>query len=126
VLLGVATELDRAAAVGDRPAADAAVRELHDLLTSHADFEERGVFAELRASDVDADYVGRFEEEHARVHALLDECGADGWPGTARDLVAVLGAHIDREETDLFPAAHQLLTPAQWDAVDAVRRFGRR
>lgn len=28
--------------------------------------------------------------------------------------------HIAREEVDPFPAAHQLLGPAQWDAVDAV------
>ncbi len=35
-------------------------------------------------------------------------------------MISALGEHIYREETDLFPAAHQLLRPDQWDAVDRV------
>ena len=42
------------------------------------------------------------------------------WREQARQLIRVLGEHILREETDLFPAAHQLLTPAQWDTVAAA------
>ena len=36
------------------------------------------------------------------------------------DLVKSLEAHMVREETDMFPAAEQLLGPADWDAVDAA------
>jgi hypothetical protein len=33
-------------------------------------------------------------------------------------VVELLADHTLREETDLFPAARQLLAPDQWDAVD--------
>ena len=38
----------------------------------------------------------------------------------AHELVRMLRDHIAREERDLFPAAHQLLVPGQWDTVDRL------
>ncbi len=61
-----------------------------------------------------------FERDHDEIHRLLAECSGGDWRQPAADLVHVLSEHIAREESDLFPAAHQLLRPDQWDAVDAV------
>ena len=116
-VLGLLGELRRAADGDDAVRAAAVAVELDLVLGAHADAEERGVFAKLREAGVDTEYVDRFEHDHHRIHALLDGFDAIGWQHAARDLVALLAAHIDREETDLFPAAHQLLTPDQWAAT---------
>lgn len=104
VLLGLLGELRAGAPVVNR---------LAETLDGHAAREERGVFAELRRAGIDPGYLDRFERDHERIHALIDA-------GAMAALVAVLEAHILHEETDLFPAAHQLLSPEQWDAVDAI------
>lgn len=114
-------QLTRAVEQHDRAAAGSVGRELHALLDPHAAREERGVFAQLRLADVGDGYVALFEDDHRLVHALAEQCQGPGWEQAAGDLVRVLGNHILREETDLFPAAHQLLTPRQWDAVTASR-----
>ena len=89
--------------------------ELAASLLPHAEREERGVFAALRDSDVDSSYVDRFEDDHRRVHELLE---TEATPEALAELVDLLEDHIQREETDLFPAARQLVTPERWDAVD--------
>ena len=116
-LLPLLHDLGRTADVDDAAAAADIIGELDAILRAHAVREERGVFAELRATAVDAEYLDRFEHDHHRIHALLDGFSAIGWQHAARDLVALLRAHILREETDLFPAAHQLLSPTQWDEI---------
>ena len=103
-------------AEGARPV----LAQLHDLLGSHAAREERGVFRQLRDADVDGAYVAMFEQDHQRLHELMDGTRGTGWHAAAHELIGQLGRHIDREETDLFPAAHQVLSPAQWDAIDAI------
>ena len=118
LLLHLLAELERA--VGDddpRPARDV-IHQLHDHLHTHAEREERGVFTELRRVVLDDDYVGMFERDHDELHRLLDDTAGEGWREAAAGLIRVLRRHILREETDLFPAAHQMLDPAQWDAVD--------
>ena len=74
------------------------------------------MFAELRRADVDDEYVAMFERDHEEIHRLLGECSGRDWRRPAADLVHVLSEDILREESDLFPAAHQLLRPDQWDA----------
>jgi hypothetical protein len=44
--------------------------------------------------------------------------GAAREPSALRPLIELVEDHILREETDLFPAARQLLDPAEWYAVD--------
>jgi hemerythrin-like domain-containing protein len=117
-LLHLLTELDRAIH-DDRPAlARAVIHQLHEQLHAHAAREERGVFAELRRVVLDPGYVEMFQHDHEELHQLLDDTEGDGWRDAAASLIRVLRRHILREETDLFPAAHQMLEPAQWDAVD--------
>jgi hemerythrin-like domain-containing protein len=117
-LLELLGALDRAVSDGARVVARALLSELHDLLDRHARQEERGVFAQLRAADVGDGYVAGFEADHDVIHHLLAAGDDDSWRETATALVGTLRDHILREESDLFPAAHQLLTPTQWDAVD--------
>lgn len=79
--------------------------QLRVLLERHTRREEQGVFRALR--DVGAgDYVDRFDRDHAVVESLLDE----------------LEGHIAVEESDLFPAARQLLGPADWDEVERAHQ----
>lgn len=78
------------------------------------------MFTALHDTVTDESYVGRFEKEHHVLHELSAASAGPGWQAAARDLIRQLRDHIFREETDLFPAAHQLLSPAQWDLVDAA------
>jgi hemerythrin-like domain-containing protein len=89
---------------------------LHQLLHGHTVREEVGVFTQLRNADVDDRYVARFQADHDDVRLLLS-AGDEDWRPTVANLVNLLNEHIEREETDLFPAAHQLLTPARWADV---------
>lgn len=114
-----------AVGAGDRGAADRAVTAVHDLLHGHATREELGVFAELR-TQVDGSYVDMFEQDHATLHDLLDRTTGEDWAPAASALANELGGHILREESDLFPAAHQLLTPDQWAHIADRQRLATR
>ena len=120
VMLTLLADLERAVGAADAATATSVTARLDDLLAPHATKEERGVFAELRRSEVDDGYLGRFEDEHRVIQALSAGRADQPWEASARALVQQLRDHIFREETDLFPAAHQVLAPAQWDAVDAA------
>jgi hemerythrin-like domain-containing protein len=89
--------------------------ELAASLLPHAEREERGVFAALRDSGVDPSYLDHFEDDHRRLHELLE---AEATPERLAEMVELLEDHIQREETDLFPAARQLVPPEGWDAVE--------
>lgn len=117
-LLALLAELRRATDVRDAERAEMLLGALHGRLDPHAAREERGVFTQLRAADVARGYVDGFERDHDRIHELLAQAAGGHWHASARTFVDLLGDHIAREESDLFPAAHQLLAPGQWDAVD--------
>jgi hypothetical protein len=119
-LLDDLAALRRAAAAGDDGGARAALGRLRPLLEAHAAREEQGVFHELVAADAGAGYVEAFRAEHDRLHTLVAAAGSPRWREATAELCELLADHIAREERDLFPAAHQLLQPSQWDAVDAV------
>lgn len=120
ILLGLLCELEHAVDATDAPRASIVVAELHGLLDGHASREERGVFSELRRAGVDESYVGMFEADHEQIHALVASCESADWQRPSRDLIRLLSEHIGREESDLFPVAHQMLSPRQWDAIDVA------
>jgi hemerythrin-like domain-containing protein len=93
------------------------VDELADMLGPHAQREERGVFAALVAEGIDPAYVMRFEHEHDTLEELL--AGAERRQQMLR-IVDLLEDHILREESDLFPAAHQLLGSDAWATIAAA------
>jgi hemerythrin-like domain-containing protein len=113
-MLTLTAQLRRAHEAGV-PATDV-VAELARMLGPHARREERGVFAALLAEGIDTEYIQRFEHEHETLEELLS--GGDA-PLPTLQLVELLEGHILREESDLFPAAHQLLGSDAWAAIAA-------
>ena len=94
----------------------AGIEELAATILAHAEREQAGLFAALRNVGVDQEYLGLFERDHRRIDDLLARANTE--PSAVETLIELVEDHIRREETDMFPAARQLLDPAQWDAVD--------
>ncbi|HWM22631.1 MAG TPA: hemerythrin domain-containing protein [Ilumatobacteraceae bacterium] len=92
------------------------IAELTGLLGPHARREERGVFAALVAEGIDAAYVLRFEHDHDTIEELLADADARH---QIAPIVDLLEDHILREESDLFPAAYQLLGSDAWETIAA-------
>jgi hemerythrin-like domain-containing protein len=110
-------ELGDAVIDDNREAATAVTARLHDILATHAGREEAGVFRALR-DEVGDEYVDWFVTEHDSLHRLAAAVPTTSdWHDMAREIITMLSEHIAREESDLFPAAHQLLSPRQWNAV---------
>jgi hemerythrin-like domain-containing protein len=102
---------------------EALLDRLETMLGHHTEREESGLFHVLQQVEVPPRYIGLFEHDHTHmvdlVHAARDD------RSKIDDLLNDLGAHMAREEDDMFPAAEQLLGPAHWDAVE-VAVAGRR
>ena len=113
-MLVLTAGLRRAQAAG--VAAPELVAELTGMLGPHARREEGGVFAALVAEGVDTEYVLRFEHEHEMLEDLLASADA---PHHMMQIVDLLEDHILREESDLFPAAHQMLDSDTWATIAA-------
>jgi hemerythrin-like domain-containing protein len=92
--------------------------ELETALAHHTDREESGLFNVLRQIDVPAQYMGLFEHDHSHLVDLIHSSQRDR--GSVDALLDSLEAHMAREENDMFPAAEQLLGPADWEAVEAA------
>jgi hemerythrin-like domain-containing protein len=118
VLLELLGTLGASIAADDHERARELLADLHRRLDTHAAREERGVFTQLRRVVRDDDYVAMFERDHQHLHELLDATHHTDWRRPAAEFVADLREHILREETDLFPAAHQMLEPRDWAAID--------
>lgn len=123
-LLSMTAALRRSLEAGER-ITRRCLDELAAVLVPHAEREEIGIFAALRDVGVDESYVARFEGDHVRIDGLL--AAARSEPSAVVTLIELIEKHIFREETDMYPAARQLLDPARWDAVDlSVFRGGPR
>jgi hypothetical protein len=92
--------------------------ELETALAHHTEREEKGLFHTLHEVAVGPEYMGLFEHDHGHLVDLIRAARQDR--SSVDDLVKSLEAHMAREEEDMFPAAEQLLGPADWDAVDAA------
>jgi hemerythrin-like domain-containing protein len=92
--------------------------QLETALAHHTDREESGLFNVLRQIDVPAQYMGLFEHDHSHLVDLIHSSQRDR--GSVDALLDSLEAHMAREENDMFPAAEQLLGPADWEAVEAA------
>lgn len=118
-MLALTAQLRRAHAMGDD--ASGLIAELVGALGPHALREELGIFAALVTEGVDADYVAVFERDHVIIHELLSR---DDAPSQALRIVELLEDHILREESDLFPAAHQMLGSEAWASIAASDHHG--
>ncbi len=97
---------------------DGLLDQLEMVLAHHTEREEAGLFHTLHEVEVSPQYMGLFEHDHGQLVDLIAAARRD-WH-SVDDLLKSLEAHMVREETDMFPAAEQLLGPADWDAVDAA------
>lgn len=95
---------------------DRRLDELARLLLPHTSREEVGIFARLRAADVAEGYVARFEDDHREIDRQIIAARADH--RSIHTLLDEVVQHILDEETDMYPAARQILAPWDWAAVD--------
>ena len=92
--------------------------QLETALAHHTEREEAGLFHTLRDVEVGPDYMDLFEHDHGHLVDLIESTRRER--STVDDLINGFEVHMLREENDMFPAAEQLLSPADWDAVDAA------
>ena len=92
--------------------------QLATALAHHTEREEAGLFHTLRDVEVGPDYMDLFEHDHGHLVDLIESTRRER--STVDDLINGFEVHMLREENDMFPAAEQLLSPADWDAVDAA------
>jgi hemerythrin-like domain-containing protein len=97
---------------------DGLLDQLETALAHHTEREETGLFHTLHEVAVGPEYMGMFEHDHGHLVDLIGAARRDR--SSVNDLVTSLQAHMVREENDMFPAAEQLLGPADWDAVGAA------
>ena len=92
--------------------------QLEQTLAHHTEREETGLFRVLGEVEVTTEYLGLFEHDHGHLVDLIAAARRD--PHRVEDLVTSFEAHMAREEDDMFPAAEQLLGPADWDNVEVA------
>jgi hemerythrin-like domain-containing protein len=96
----------------------AQLNQLETALDHHTDREESGLFNVLRQVEVPAQYMGLFEHDHSHLVDLIHAARSDRQ--RVDELLSSLESHMAREENDMFPAAEQLLGPADWETVEAA------
>lgn len=111
-------------AIGERDESDLKQlrRELLELLEPHTSREESGIFAEVSKVGLE-DHVEELEEDHERLHSISEldlTASPEELEVALRAFITLLHDHITREEYDLFPAAAQLLSAAQWERVNEL------
>jgi hemerythrin superfamily protein len=115
--------LEDLAAAKDRQAVEDVLHFFGRAIVRHEADEEASLFPRLKNCD---DIIAALTAEHRAQAKLHDELRAiaHGWPQTQSrlpDLVsrlrAAYGAHAEREEKELFPAARQQLGEAELAAM---------
>ncbi len=114
-LMAIMAPLRRAT---DDAEVDRLLEQMKAELAHHTEREETGLFHTLRSIDVGPEYMGLFEHDHGYLEELIESARADHQ--RVGELLDALDAHMAREESDMFPAAEQLLGPADWEAVSAA------
>ena len=97
---------------------DGLLDQLKTQLAHHTEREEAGLFHTLHAVEVPPEYMGLFDHDHGHLADLIESAKRDRHG--VDDLLSSLEAHMVREENDMFPAAEQLLGPADWDTIEAA------
>lgn len=94
------------------------ISQIRDELIPHSRAEEAVFYNSIRTMKSDTAHVWHGYKEHLEAEALLrtlqskDSLGGD-WRSTAFKLKEALEHHIEEEETDLFFAARQVLSPQE-------------
>lgn len=85
-------------------------------LEPHTRREEVGVYSVFREVGLDFDYSKRFVDDHTDIADLLARSFDDHT--VVNELLARLDRHLLEEESDVFPAARQLFSGADWAEVE--------
>jgi len=94
------------------------------VLGPHTQVEEGGLFPALSADF--PDQMAILEAEHQQIAAVLGEAlpgppEDPAWPDRLTVALALLRAHIHKEQDGVFPAALATLRPADWEAMENIR-----
>jgi hemerythrin-like domain-containing protein len=108
-----------ALAEGDSITAVSACRDVALLFHAHGAKEEAGLFVEWRAEGLNGGVIDRLEDEHRRLEAGLALPAGGDAAGLAITFADLLD-HAGREDSDLFPAALQLLSNDAWARIEKV------
>lgn len=91
-------------------------REIAGLFDVHAGKEQDGLFRELRDEELAGDVVARLENDHRALVVGLAVLAAGDLTDMDR-VLALLVDHAEREDSDLFPAALQLVPNKAWSRI---------
>lgn len=94
------------------------------VLDPHTEVEERGLFPALAADF--PEQIAILEAEHQQIAEVLGEASPGlpedpAWPDRLTAALAVLRAHIHKEQDGVFPAALASLRTADWEAMEDIR-----
>src|SRR5262249_51790690 len=108
----------------DRPRMAELASRIAAILGPHTEVEEGGPFPPLAADF--PDQIAVMEAEHQQIAAVLAEASlgppADpAWPDRLAAALALLCAHIHKEQDGVFPAALASLHTAGWETREKIR-----
>ena len=95
---------------------------LRSELSAHSKAEQETFYAELEGEDDLDEMVENAKADHAMIDDLLVEIAALGvvdetWLAKMRTLQAAVETHITQEETQIFPAACDVLVEEEADEI---------
>ncbi len=114
--------LRQALADGDAELAATSCAEMAALFAAHVAKEEQGLFAELALDPIATGAVAELEAEHRQLDAALAAGPAQQGTDGLIDTLDLLAAHADREDTDVFPVALQVLPNGAWERMAKASR----
>ena len=99
------------------------------VLGPHTQVEEGGLFPALAADF--PDQMAILEAEHQQIAAVLGEASSGppedpAWPDRLTVALALLRAHIHKEQDGVFPATLATLRLADWETMENIRTHVRR
>jgi hemerythrin superfamily protein len=122
--------LDELAAAKDRETIEDVLHFFGRAILRHEADEETSLFPRLKNCDAVIAALTKEHREQEKLHVELQHIAA-GWPQTesrlpdlVSRLLAAYGAHAEREEKELFPAARQQL--GETELADMLREMDQR
>jgi hemerythrin-like domain-containing protein len=110
-----------AAASGQAGVAKDICAKISSLFAVHSQLEEEGLFAELMSDPLATDAISELTTEHRSLQSGLAAL-ASGAPDASLSTLDALVVHADREDTDVFPVALQILPNPAWERVKTVHQ----
>ena len=94
------------------------------VLDPHTQIKENNLFPPLAADF--PDQISILEAEHQQIAEVLSEASSGlpedpAWPDRLTAALALLRAHIHKEQDGVFPAALASLRTADWEAMEDIR-----